>query len=155
VLWGLYHGVFLLLERFGLGRALQRGPRLLAHAYAVLVVLLGWVLFRAEDLPHALGFYRALFDPAGFHGPDIDLLLRLNNQVLIAMALGVVFSAPTLPWVLDRLGALRLPPSPILETRLDTRYVHVLSTPLLLCGLVLSVAHLAGSSLNPFLYFRF
>jgi alginate O-acetyltransferase complex protein AlgI len=155
VLWGLYHGSFLLMERFGLGRLLERAPRFVGHGYAILVVLLGWVLFRAADLPHALAYYRAMFDPAGFHGPDVDLLLRLNNEALMALVLGAVFAVPTLPWALDRLGAARLAPSAVLEARLDTRRVHVLSNPILLAGLVLSIAHLAGSSLNPFLYFRF
>ncbi|MDB5419040.1 MAG: poly(beta-D-mannuronate) O-acetylase [Phenylobacterium sp.] len=155
VLWGLYHGAFLLLERFGLGRLLERGPRPLSHLYAILVVLLGWVLFRAPDLPQALSYYAAMFDPAGFRSPGPDLWVVLNNEVLAALALGAVFSVPTLPWLLDRLGAARLSPSAILAPRLDTRRVHVLSNPLLLAGLVLSLAHLAGSSLNPFLYFRF
>jgi alginate O-acetyltransferase complex protein AlgI len=155
VLWGLYHGAFLLLERFGLGRVLERAPRLLSHLYAILVVLFGWVLFRSSDLPHALAYYAAMFDPAGFRPPSVDLLVVLNNEVLIALVLGAIFSVPTLPWALDRLGAARLSPSAALEARLDTRRVHVLSNPLLLGGLVLSLAHLAGSSLNPFLYFRF
>jgi len=155
LLWGLYHGAFLLVERFGLGELLERGPRPVAHLYAVLVVLLGWVLFRAPDLPHALSYYAAMFDPAGFHAPGVDLRVVANNEVLVALALGVVFSVPTLPWLLDRAGAARLAASRGLDARLDTRSVHVLSNPVLVAGLVLSIAHLAGSSLNPFLYFRF
>jgi alginate O-acetyltransferase complex protein AlgI len=155
VLWGLWHGSFLLIERFGLGRLLARAPRAVGHLYALLVVLMGWVLFRSPDLPQALAYGRAMFNPAGFHAPDADLLVRLNNEVLIAMAAGAVFAVPTLPWLLDRLGAARLAPSAVLEARLDTRRVHVLSNGVLIAGLALSIAHLAGSSLNPFLYFRF
>jgi alginate O-acetyltransferase complex protein AlgI len=155
VLWGAYHGAFLLIERIGLGKALARGPRAIAHAYAVLVVLFGWVLFRSPDLPHALAFYGAMLNPGGFNAPDIDLLLLLNNEATAALVLGVVFSVPTLPWLLDRAGARRLAPAGHLPEALDTQQVHMLSTPLMLAGLALSIAHLAGSSLNPFLYFRF
>ncbi|MEO8114556.1 MAG: MBOAT family O-acyltransferase, partial [Phenylobacterium sp.] len=155
VLWGLYHGAFLLLERFGLDRLLAASPRVVRHAYAILGVLLGWVLFRADTLPHALGYYRAMFNPAGFTLPGVPLAATLNNEVLIALVLGVLFSMPLLPWLLDRLGAPRLPAAPHLAASLDTRGVHVLSTVLLVAGLVFSVARLAGSSLNPFLYFRF
>ena len=155
VLWGLYHGLFLLIERFGLGRLLERAPRPLSHLYAMLVVLMGWVVFRAPDLPHAIAYYRAMFGAAGFRAPDPGLRLLLDNETLLAMAAGVVFAAPTLPWLLERLRAPRLAPSAVLEPRLDTRGVHVLANPVLLAGLTLSVAHLAGSSLNPFLYFRF
>ncbi len=48
ILWGLYHGAFLLIERFGLSRLLTAAPRFVGHVYALLIVLVGWVLFRAE-----------------------------------------------------------------------------------------------------------
>jgi len=121
----------------------------------MLVVILGWVLFRASDLPHALGFAKAMFDPAAFGAPRIGLQVIANREVLLAAAAGVVFAAPTLPWLLDRLRAARLARAEHLPARLDTHHVHALSTPMLVAGLVLSLAHLAGSSLNPFLYFRF
>jgi alginate O-acetyltransferase complex protein AlgI len=155
VLWGAYHGAFLLIERIGLGKALEKTPAPFAHAYALLVVLFGWVLFRSPDLPHALAYYGAMFNPGGLHAPDIDLLVLLNNETVLALLLGLVFSAPTLPWLMDRIGARRLAPAGHLPEALDTHQIHVLSTPLLITGLVLSIAHLAGSSLNPFLYFRF
>lgn len=155
VVWGLFHGGFLLLERFGLGRLLAAAPRAVSHAYALLVVMTGWVLFRAQDLPHAVSYLRAMvrFDQLGF--PPLPLRLLLDNQTLAAILAGVVFAFPTLPWLLDRLRAPRLAPGSGLEPRLDTRGVHVLSTPVLIAGLLLSVATLAGTSLNPFLYFRF
>jgi alginate O-acetyltransferase complex protein AlgI len=155
VLWGLWHGSFLLIERFGLGRLLEAGPKPLAHLYALAVVLLGWVLFRAPDLDHALAYYQAMFSPAAFGPLSADLAVLLNNETLLAAALGVAFSAPLLPWALDRIGRPRLPASAHLPARLDPRGVHALSSLSLLAALTLSVARLAGSSLNPFLYFRF
>jgi alginate O-acetyltransferase complex protein AlgI len=155
LLWGLYHGAFLLLERFGLGRALERGPRIVGHAYAILAVLFGWVLFRAADVPHALGYYGAMLNPFGFHEPGAALAILLNNEVLLALALGALFSFPVLPKLLDRANAPKLAGPAHLIPRLDTRNVHVLSTLVLVSGLAVSVARLAGSSLNPFLYFRF
>ena len=50
VVWGLYHGVFLVLERAGLAARVGMLPRTLRHAYAVLVVMVGWVFFRADTL---------------------------------------------------------------------------------------------------------
>ena len=47
VIWGLYHGFFIVLEHAGLGRVLDRQARPLRHSYALLVVLVGWVIFRA------------------------------------------------------------------------------------------------------------
>ena len=155
VAWGLYHGSFLLLERFGLGRALAWAPRPIGRLYACLVVLLGWVLFRASDLPHALAYWQAMAGLHGAHAPDVALRVLLNTETVAALAAGTLFSAPLLPWLCQRLRAVWLSPATHLPARLDTQGVHVLSTPILLSGLVISAAKLAGSSLNPFLYFRF
>ncbi|MBW8813775.1 MAG: MBOAT family protein [Caulobacterales bacterium] len=155
VIWGLYHGAFLMLERFGLGRLLARAPSPVGHAYALLVVIAGWVLFRAESLPQALSYLHAMADLSDLAWPPVPTRVLLDNQVLLAMAAGVVFAVPTLPWLLDRAQARKLAPAGTQEPRLDTQGVHVLATPVLACGLLLSVAILAGASLKPFLYFRF
>ena len=155
VVWGLFHGAFLLIERFGLSRVLEAAPRPVAHLYALLVVMAGWVLFRAESLPQALGYLHAMADPSRAGPLPVDTLILLDAELLAAVAAGVVFAAPTLPWLLQRIGAPRLPASPTIEARLDTQGVHVLATPVLIAGLLLSIAVLAGTTLNPFLYFRF
>jgi len=155
VLWGLYHGAFLLIERFGLARLLAAAPRFVGHAYALLVVLVGWVLFRAETLPQARDYLYVMAGGNGLTALPAGTLLLLNAQTLAAIAAGLVFAVPTLPWLLERLRTPRLEPAHTLEPRLDTQGVHVLATPALIAGLVLSVAILAGTTLNPFLYFRF
>ena len=155
IAWGLYHGAFLLIERFGLGKALDRAPRLIGHVYAILVVLLGWVLFRATSFGQAWGYWRVMADFGAAGAPDVALRLLVNKEVLAALVLGSVFAMPVLPWLGERLRLRRLEPAAHLPPRLDTHAVHVLSVTLLVAGLTLSVAKLAGSSLNPFLYFRF
>ncbi|PZQ62186.1 MAG: hypothetical protein DI570_11905 [Phenylobacterium zucineum] len=155
VLWGLYHGAFLLAERLGLGRLLAAGPRVLSRAYTLLAVMIGWVLFRAETLPDALGYLGRMTALGDVSALPVGTLVLLDSQRLAALALGCVFAFPILPWVLDRLRAPRLPASPTIEARLDTQAVHVLATPVLILAFVVSIAALAGSSLNPFLYFRF
>ncbi|HKP78964.1 MAG TPA: MBOAT family protein [Phenylobacterium sp.] len=155
VLWGLYHGAFLLIERFGLSRLLAAAPRFVGHAYALLVVLIGWVLFRAETLPQAWDYLYVMLGGSGLSALPVATRILLNAQTLAAIAAGVIFAGPTLPWLLERLRAPKLDPAHTLEARLDTQGVHVLSTPALITGLVLSIAVLAGSTLNPFLYFRF
>ncbi len=61
VLWGVWHGAFLVIERLGLGSALARLATPARWAYALLVVMGGWVLFRSTDLPEAIGYYGSLF----------------------------------------------------------------------------------------------
>ena len=156
IVWGLYHGAFLMLERFGLGGVLARLPRPLRHAYAVLVVMVGWVFFRADDLPQALSYLAAMALPGRFASPDVPLALLLNAQTIAALAFGTLLSAPLLPAILERLRTARAePPRADLPPRLETRSVHAVPIPLLAGGFVLSIAILVGSTLNPFLYFRF
>jgi alginate O-acetyltransferase complex protein AlgI len=156
IVWGLYHGAFLMLERFGLGRLLERSPRPVRHLYAVLVVMVGWVFFRADSLPQAFGYLAEMAQPGHVAAPDAALSLLLNAQSITALALGTLFAAPLLPALMERLRTPRAePPRPDLPGRLETRSVHALPVPLLAAGFVLSIAILAGSTLNPFLYFRF
>jgi len=156
IVWGLYHGAFLLVERAGLSRLLGRGPRLLRHAYAILVIMIGWVFFRADSLPHALGYLSSLVDPAALRAPDPTFWLIADRQALGALAAGSLLAFPVLPTLLERLRVPRADiPHADLPTRLDTRSVHALPIPLLVAGFILSIACLVGSTLNPFLYFRF
>jgi alginate O-acetyltransferase complex protein AlgI len=156
IVWGLYHGAFLMLERFGLGRALEKAPRPLRHLYALLVVMVGWVFFRADSLPQALGYLGRMLWPGAVAGQDVALAVVLNAQVVAALVGGTLLAAPLLPTLMARLKRpLAGAPRPDLPARLETRSVHALPIPLLAAGFVLSVALLVGSTLNPFLYFRF
>ena len=156
IVWGLYHGAFLMLERFGLGRMLERSPRALRHVYAMLVVMVGWVFFRADSLPQALSYLRAMAIPSRVGGPDPALAILLNAQILAALAAGTLLAAPLLSAIMERLRVPRAEfPRPDLPGRLETRSVHALPIPLLAAGFALSIAILVGSTLNPFLYFRF
>ena len=152
VVWGLFHGTFLMLERFGLSRLLSSLPKVLRHGYAILIVMVGWVIFRATDLPSAGHYLGAMFAPKDLWSGDAGLLVLLNAEVLTALTLGVILSFPTLPTLLSRLGT---PRADAMAGREETRAAHILPLVVLFGGLVLSVAHLANSSLNPFLYFRF
>jgi len=152
VVWGLYHGAFLMAERFGLGRLLERLPKVIRHGYALLAIVIGWVIFRAADLPSAGHYLKAMFAPHTLWNGDVGVLVLLNAEVIVAMVIGVVLSFPTVPGVLDR---LHMPRADETIGVGETRAAHILPVSILIFGLILSVAHLANSSLNPFLYFRF
>ena len=152
VVWGLYHGAFLMAERFGLGRLLERLPKVIRHGYALLAIVVGWVIFRAADLPSAGHYLKAMFAPQTLWKGDVSVLVLLNAEVVVAMAIGAMLAFPTLPSLLARLNAPRADETIGVD---ETRAAHILPIIILMIGLILSVAHLANSSLNPFLYFRF
>jgi alginate O-acetyltransferase complex protein AlgI len=150
LVWGLYHGAFLVLERACLGRLLERLPALLQHLYLILAVMVGWVFFRATSLAQALDYLAAL---SGLRRGDPQAqpwTMYCNPLLLTAIAAGVVGSTPWIPV----LGALRRRS----EARGRIAVAAVLDTVGLLGScllLLLSMLELAGRSYNPFIYFRF
>jgi alginate O-acetyltransferase complex protein AlgI len=156
IIWGLFHGTFLLIERLWLGRQLVRIGAFGAWIYTILVVMVGWVFFRADSLSHALLYLRHLFDPTEFYYLAVVPRILLTPEMFLALMAGIVLSFPVVPRLLDAIGKQRFSRSvEVGERRLDTLYVHPQPVALLVGGFVLSCAILSGSSLNPFLYFRF
>jgi alginate O-acetyltransferase complex protein AlgI len=149
VIWGLFHGAFLVIERLGLAERVMRLWRPLRHAYVLAVVMIGWVFFRADTLPAAIGFLKAL-GGAGGRMPDIYTFgWYLTPDVSIALVAGAIGSAPIVPALAawrDRVGGderrLRLAWSPA-------------ATAALAVLLVASIMQIAARTYNPFIYFRF
>jgi alginate O-acetyltransferase complex protein AlgI len=147
-LWGVWHGLFLVEERAGLGRLLEKlGP--LSHVYTLLVVMGGWVLFRCATLDRAIFFYRALLGLG--HGDPLQRPVRefLDPLVATAIAVAIVGATP----LAKRLGtwleqlATRSPRIGALVLTADTAW--------LVFVLIASTAFLAAGTYNPFIYFRF
>ena len=146
VLWGAWHGAFLAAERAGLGKALAR-LGVLAHAYAIAAVTLGWVLFRCDTLAHAAAFYAALFGFAKGDVARMPLGQWLDPLTVAALVVAAVFAAPVAraagEWR-DRRAAMG---NGTLVLSLDVAWLGVL--------LLAATAFLAAGTYNPFFYFRF
>lgn len=137
VLWGAWHGLFLVLERAGLARLLDRVHRVHAWAYALLVVLLGWVLFRAHDLPRALEVWGAMAGLNGLTGVSAPFAQALQPMHYWLLPLAGVIA------VLPRLRRAGGPTRAWADTAATT----------VLFGLAL--LQIAAGTYSPFLYFRF
>ena len=95
--WGLFHGVFVIIERFWGGPLLKKLPAWMRHLYVLVVVLVGWVLFRTETLSSGVQFVRAL---AGLHAGTTPMaLLPLTSFQWLALVAGAVGAVPLLPWL--------------------------------------------------------
>ncbi len=155
VVWGLFHGGFLILERLvRLPLGLDRW-RPLRHGYALLVVMIGWVFFKAETLPQALAYLQAM---AGWGAPSTmaGAWEYLTPTVLLALAAGALGSLPWLPWLKQQIDRLeqQLAGRP-LGTRLvvGSRGTAAALAQIALLGACLVT--LSASTYNPFIYFRF
>lgn len=137
VLWGLYYAVLLVLEKLFLGKLLERLPAAVGHAYTLLLVAVGWMLFALTDV-RALGAYLAvLFGGGHALGGALAAQIAAHLPLLAAAVVGC------LPVV--RRGFLAVPERPR----------RALAAVLSVLSLVLCTAALVSDSYNPFLYFRF
>ena len=139
IIWGLYYGVLLILERWKLKTFLSN-HRYLARIYTLLAVMIGWVFFRAETLPEALNYCRAMF--AFGNNPALKTSDFLTNPLAILILTAILFSAP--------IPMLKIFKNEASRTRVKW-YDYPLQAVLLGCSLLL----LAGNTYNPFIYFRF
>jgi alginate O-acetyltransferase complex protein AlgI len=140
VLWGVWHGVFLVIERVGLGSVLARLPKPARWAYALIAVMGGWVLFRANSLPDAIGYYASLFGGNGLSEVSFDMHDALNDRAIMTLVIGCVLAvAPRWPARWSAPFFVRAPADVALTFAL----------------LIFSMITVAAGAYSPFLYFRF
>ena len=149
VIWGLYHGVFLIIEHSAFARWLERRPRFFSHIYALAVVIVGWVLFRADTLAHASSYLKAM---VGLRNPHhlayTSLALHFNAAVGLALAAGILGSTPWIKNLGARLDSMSLHPA----ARIGME--NLVNAALLLMFFA-ALTQLAAGTYNPFIYFRF
>jgi alginate O-acetyltransferase complex protein AlgI len=127
--WGVYFGVFICLEILFLGKLLDKVWKPLAHLYTLLVVIIGWLFFRADSLNYALFLLKKMFtfDTRGIVWGEL-----LSSYNLVVIFLGILISLA------------------IYKTRLGSFPKLLLSIPLLY-----SILQVASNTYTPFIYFRF
>lgn len=139
VLWGLYYGLLLILEKFVLKKFLDRLPSFVQHIYTLFIIIIGWGLFYFTDVGQLGEFMVDLFNFGnGICGDQAFNLIMSNLPMLIIAA---VASTPL---------------ATMLYTRFEhTRFMWIPETLYCMGVLVVSTASLVNQSYNPFLYFRF
>lgn len=145
VLWGLYYGVLLLLEKYVWGKALEKLPAVLCHFYALLIVVVGFVIFSFDDMG-ALGQYlRGMFGGSGGALFGTDFLWHIRNYGAVLLT-AVLLSFPVYPKLLEYGGKQ--------GEKARAAWAAAGMIGYLLCFL-LTGACLVSDTYNPFLYFRF
>jgi len=137
VVWGVYHGLGLIVERAGLGKAVWKLPKPLGNLYLMLFVIVGWVLFRAPDLGYAVGYLGNMFGGAEASFRSFaPAMAFISLDRLFLMLIGLVASYP----VFDRLAA-----------RVSERVRLTLAALVFLAVVMIAMT----SYYSPFIYFRF
>ena len=137
IIWGLYFGVFLILERLFLGEILKKLPKFISWFYSITVVMFGWLIFRAENLGQFLSMLEALF--AGAKNPVYKKYAK-DTFIILMLFIAFIGATPLFQkkiWQSKRIG------------------VQFLMDIFLIACFVISVSFLASGTYNPFIYFRF
>jgi len=139
VAWGVYYGIWIMLEKAFLGKMLERIP-VLATIWTLVLVLVGWVFFRADSFPEAITYMQAMFAPDVLWDDRASYQL-VQNGVILALA---CLAATPIP---KRIGERFVESSGKIGQTVQYGYAMVL--------LFLATSALVASTFNPFIYFRF
>ncbi|WP_365960255.1 MBOAT family O-acyltransferase [uncultured Clostridium sp.] len=142
ILWGLWHGFFILIERAIRNKEWYINvPRTIKYIVTMLIVILGWVLFRADNLEQAIGFIKTMF---GF-SKAIDITFEYSyfiNKKLIFWIVISIFGS--LPFATNYLKKYK-----------KSKNFEVLSTIIISLLFIVSIIFVVNSTYSPFIYFQF
>ena len=144
IFWGIFHGLFLIIERLGLKKFLEKIPKILQHFYTMIIVIIGWVFFRSNSFIFALKYLKKLFIPNFIYMESF--LVELETLKLFIALCAIVFSTPIVP----KLRNVLL--NNIFRSKF---YYEIFRNFVYIVLFLLSVIFLAGSNFNPFIYFHF
>jgi len=144
VIWGLFHGLFLVLERTPFGKVMSKATAFVKHVYVLLIVMIGWVFFRAENLHSSITYLQTMFS---FKADNKYYILEIfQADTVIMLIAGFVFSTPVFQYFLKKLNNMRSAVKPAIEISLMI---------LLFALFIICAVGLAAGTYNPFIYFRF
>ena len=161
VIWGLWHGAFLALERL----VSRRGPTapldvprpepytpvlswpIWPHVYTLLIVMIGWVFFRADSVAGAVAFLKALTGAGPALPTTYTVQWYLTSEVWLAVVAGLIGSTPWVP-------ALAAWSGRVAGRRLGWT-MPLAGAAALVAMLLASILQVAARTYNPFIYFRF
>jgi len=141
ILWGGYFGIVLLIEKFFLGKVLEKAPGALRHVYVILVVFISWAFFDATGFNEAFASIGRMFGAGagGFAGKEAMYYLR---SYAVPFVIGIIGVTPVVKYFTGRISAKK-------------ELATVLEPLALALILIAATASMVDGSFNPFIYFRF
>lgn len=146
ILWGVFYGALLIVEKLGLLKVLEKIPSVFSHLYLLFLTLIGWTIFYTTDLGKLGGYFGVMFGLSGNALSDPQLSITFMNNLFWLIA-AVLFCMPITQLVKRWAQAQRSE-----GVRAGISIVNAIMNVMLL---FVCTAMLVGDSYNPFLYFRF
>ncbi len=141
ILWGLYFGILIIIERLGWGKILAKLPTAVSTLYTFVLVVFGWVLFDTNTLSDAIGYFGAMFGTTGNLVDSTAIYTFTTNIVIFSLC---IFASTD--WFMTLVNLVKKKKEKIITY----------GTPVcIVLMMLLSTAYLVDATYNPFLYFRF
>lgn len=144
IIWGIYFGVILIIEKYCLNKVLEKLPRVIRNIYAMFIVMISFIIFSSDDISSALVAIKGLFSFSSlkFSNDFIIYYIRSYGVILIG---GLVLCTLLIKNVINKLR----------ENKILNYIINIFEIIILVLILVVITSMLIDSSYNPFLYFRF
>jgi len=147
IIWGISHGLFLIIEKLGFNKLLQKAGKGVSIFYALFIVNITWPIFRSDTITEALHYIKMMFNFTTNTNYEY-LRIYLSKETIIVLILALIFSTPIHRVFKDYLSKLK-------TDSLKFKALQGLKIMSLFCLLFVSYIYIATDSYNPFIYFRF
>lgn len=144
IIWGLYFGVILLVEKLFLLKWLEKLPKFVSHIYTLFLTVIGFVIFDATSLSSVGNSLASMFGGKGLAFSNAETLYYLKSYALI-LVIAAVLSTPLLKKLVELINSKKV----------GYNIISVLQPICYIALLLISTASLINGSFNPFIYFRF
>lgn len=142
IIWGLYYGFILIIEKIFLEKTIEKLPRFLQHVYTMVLVVIGWLIFRTESIAYGKDYLRTMFGLGNKILVDSKAIYYIL-EYRFAFTMAILFSMPIYPYIKKKIISMEI-------FFLDYLKALVIISLFLLC-----IMYLLNSTFNPFIYFRF
>ncbi|WP_183275832.1 MBOAT family O-acyltransferase [Clostridium fungisolvens] len=141
IVWGIYYGVLIILERIGLKKYLDKLPGFLSQVITFVIVAIGWVIFRSDNISYAWKYIKTLFNLHSYENMSF-LKLGADSKFWIIFVLSLIIS------ILPDL-------STVIRKKMDNSIIYLVKYVFSLIILIYSIAIISTGTFNPFIYFKF
>jgi alginate O-acetyltransferase complex protein AlgI len=144
IIWGVFHGVFLIIERIGFEKVLEKNKiKLFNHLYMLLIVMIGWVFFRAETVSQAGYYIKTLFSltPGGI---QYNIYQFVNTEIIATIIIGILLC-----------GFLQSSIKKLKNMVYEYEKTYIIEIISMTVIFLLCITSMASGTYNPFIYFRF
>lgn len=144
IIWGIYFGVILIIEKYCLNKVLEKLPRVIRNIYAMFIVMISFIIFSSDDISSALVAIKGLFSFSSLKLSNDFIIYYIRSYGVILIG-GLVLCTPLIKNVINKLR----------ENKILNYIINIFEVIILVLILVVITSMLIDSSYNPFLYFRF